>query len=114
MLRFAKLATPPTAATVVVPESVPVAGLVPIATVTLPANVVTRFPFASRTLTCTAGANAIPACIVVGCTVNATWLGGPAVTVTVAGCAIGTPAATAPTTFGPAPVELRLPRATPD
>src|SRR5260370_31344754 len=75
MLRLLNVATPPTAASVVVPESVPAAGLVPIATVTLPVNPVTRFPRGSRALTCTAGAIARPAVVVAGCTVNTSWLG---------------------------------------
>src|SRR5438034_3598551 len=55
MLRFAKVATPLTAATVVVPERVPLAGLVPIATVMLVVAVVTALPWASWTATCIAG-----------------------------------------------------------
>ncbi len=114
ILSVLNVATPATAATVVAPDSVPVAGLVPIATVTLPVNVVTRFPEASRTLTCTAGVIGVPAWVVVGCPVNATWLAGPAVTVTTADCVSVTPATTAPTVFAPATVELTLPAATPD
>jgi hypothetical protein len=41
MVTFAKVATPLTAATVIVPERVPLAGLVPIATVMLVVAVVT-------------------------------------------------------------------------
>ncbi len=44
MLMFAKVATPLTAATVVVPESVPLAGLTPIASVMLVVAVVTELP----------------------------------------------------------------------
>src|SRR2546427_69949 len=47
MLRFAKVATPLTAATVGVPARVPLAGLVPIATVMLVVAVVTVLPWAS-------------------------------------------------------------------
>src|SRR2546422_695984 len=54
MLRFAKVATPLTAATVGVPARVPLAGLVPIATVMLVVAVVTVLPWASWTVTCTA------------------------------------------------------------
>ena len=77
MLRLGKLATPPTAVTLVVPASVPPAGLVPIATVTVPAKPGTGFPSASRALTCTAGVIAAPAPVVVGATVNASWLAAP-------------------------------------
>src|SRR5438874_1408329 len=63
MLRFAKVATPLTAATVVVPERVPLAGLVPIATVMLVVAVVTALPWASWTATCIAGVIAAPAAI---------------------------------------------------
>src|SRR5713226_7006634 len=76
MLNVAKVATPPTAATVVVP--VGVAPLVPvpaaIATVTLPTKVGTRLPKASCALTCTGGVIVAPASVVVGCTVNASTL----------------------------------------
>src|SRR5437667_10220703 len=55
MLTFAKVATPFTAATVVVPARVPLPGLVPIATVMLVVAAVTVLPWASWTATCTAG-----------------------------------------------------------
>src|SRR5439155_1659413 len=71
MLTFAKVATPLTAATVVVPARVPLAGLVPIATVMLVVAVVTVLPWASWTATCTAGVIAAPAAAVLGCTVKA-------------------------------------------
>src|SRR2546426_1073237 len=61
MLRLEKVATPLTAATVVVPERVPLAGLVPIATVMLVVAVITVLPWASWTATCTAGVIAAPA-----------------------------------------------------
>src|SRR5256885_1182911 len=67
MLRFAKVATPLTAATVVVPERVPLAGLVPIATVMLVVAVVTVVPWASWTATCTGGLIAAPGAAVRGC-----------------------------------------------
>src|SRR5438034_993042 len=63
MLRFAKVATPLTAATVGVPARVPLAGLVPIATVMLVVAVVTVLPWASWTATCTAGVIAAPAAV---------------------------------------------------
>jgi hypothetical protein len=79
MLRALKVATPAVAVTVVVPESVPPAGLNPRATVTVPPKLGTVFPSASRALTCTAGVIVAPASVGVGCTVNATCVAGPAV-----------------------------------
>ncbi len=55
-LSVLKVALPFTAATVVVPERVPPAGLVPSPIFTLPVNPGTTFPWASFALTCTAGA----------------------------------------------------------
>src|SRR5437867_12453672 len=55
MLRSKNVATPPTAATGVVPLSVPPPGLAPSATLTLPVNPDTRFPSASTARTFTAG-----------------------------------------------------------
>src|SRR5437773_851381 len=72
MDRVAKLATPETAATVVVPESVPPPGLVPMASVTLAVEVVTVLAKASWTVTWMAGAMAAPAMALVGWTVKAT------------------------------------------
>src|SRR5215831_2097978 len=71
MERFEKLATPLTAATVAVPDSVPPPGLVPMATVTLAEELVTVLLNASCTVTCTAGAMDAPATALVGWTVNA-------------------------------------------
>src|SRR5258706_320357 len=51
MERLEKVATPLTAATVVVPESVPPPGLVPMAMATLALELVTVFPKASCTVT---------------------------------------------------------------
>src|SRR5713226_7534330 len=113
MLRFAKEATPPAAACVSVPASVPFAGLVPSATVTLPVKLDTAFPKASRALTTTAGVIAAPAPLVLGWPVNVSALAAPATTVTAAVCVTVTPAIAAVTVFGPATVELRLPVATP-
>src|SRR5205809_7413762 len=78
MLRFAKLAAPLTAATVVVPERVPLAGLVPIASVMLVVAVVTVFPWASWTVTRTAGVFAAPAAALLGCTVKTSFAAAPA------------------------------------
>src|SRR5229473_4818196 len=113
MLRFANVATPPAAACVSVPASVPPAGLVPIATVTGPVKLGTAFPNASRALTTTAGVIAAPAPVVLGCPVNASALAAPATTVTAAVCVTVTPAIADVTVFVPTTVELTLPVATP-
>ena len=73
------VATPPAAVTVVVPARVPPLGLVPSATVTLPANALTRFPCASRAATCTAGLIVRAATAVLGCTVKTSCVTGPGV-----------------------------------
>src|SRR5512132_1554571 len=72
MERLEKLATPLTAATVAVPDSVPPPGLVPMATVMLAVELVTVLLNGSCTVTCTAGAMDAPASAFVGWTVNAT------------------------------------------
>src|SRR2546422_967086 len=77
MLRSEKVATPLTAATVVVPAGGPLAGLVPIATVMLVVAVVTVLPWASWTVTCTAGVIAAPAAVLLGCTVKTTFAAAP-------------------------------------
>ena len=71
MRRVGKAATPPTAATVVVPERLPPAGLLPIATVTLPAKPSALLPKASRAVTSIWGVMVVPAAAGLGCTVNA-------------------------------------------
>src|SRR5437899_12360535 len=73
MLRFAKVATPLTAATVGVPARVPLAGLVPIASVMLVVAVVTLLPWASWIATCRAGVIAAPAAVLLGCTVKSSF-----------------------------------------
>src|SRR5438034_782373 len=78
MVSVGKVATPLTAATVVVPARVPLAGLVPIATVMLVVAVVTVLPWASWTATCTAGVIAAPAAAVLGCTVKTSFAAAPA------------------------------------
>src|SRR5512140_2223137 len=70
-----KVATPATAATGVVPDSVPPPGLVPIATVMLAVELVTVLLNASCTVTCTAGVMDAPAMAFVGCAVNASLAG---------------------------------------
>src|SRR6266436_2435576 len=79
MLRPEKVVTAATAAAVVVPDRVPLPGLVPIASVTLLVNPVAVFPWASRAVTCTAGVIGAPAVVFVGCTVNTSWLAAPGV-----------------------------------
>src|SRR6266853_2045286 len=74
-----KVAMPPAAAWVPVPDKVPPDGLVPIATVTLPVNPVAVFPFASRAVTSIAGVMLPPATVLVGCTVNTRVAAVPAV-----------------------------------
>ena len=80
MLRLEKVATPATAAIVVVPESV--APLVPvpgsIVKLTVPVKLAAVWPDASRAVTSSAGVNTTPAvarCAVsVGCTVKTSWV----------------------------------------
>src|SRR6266566_4287553 len=81
MLRVENVATPATAVAVAVPDRVPPLGLLPIAAVTLPVNPVAVLPCASCTVTCTAGVIVAPAVVLVGCTVNTSWLAGPGVMV---------------------------------
>src|SRR5215470_10729569 len=80
MLRFENVAMPATAATVVVPLSVPPEGLVPIAIVIEFVALVAVFPRESWMVTCTAGVIDAPAPMLEGCTVNASLLAAPAVT----------------------------------
>src|SRR5438552_17287332 len=61
------VATPVTAATVVVPERVPLPGFAPSATVTLPVKPVAVLPCPSSAVTCTAGVIAAPATVLLGC-----------------------------------------------
>src|SRR5512140_3376645 len=70
--RLENVATPLAAVTVVVPDSVPPPGFVPIATVMLAMESVTVLLNASCTVTCTAGEMDTPATVVAaGWTVNA-------------------------------------------
>src|SRR5438552_4166413 len=73
MLRLEKVATPLTAATVVVPARVPLAGLVPIATVMLVVAVVTVLSSEERRVGSAAGVIAAPAAVLLGCTVKASF-----------------------------------------
>ena len=70
MLKLEKVATPFTGAALVVPESVPPAGFIPIPSVTVPAKAVAVFPCASRAVTCTAGEMVAPAAALLGCAVK--------------------------------------------
>src|SRR5438046_2256810 len=71
MERLEKVATPPAAATVVVPDSGRAPGRVPMAMVMLAVALVTVLWNASCTVTCTQGAIAPPATALDGWTVNA-------------------------------------------
>src|SRR6266853_491088 len=76
-----KVATPFTAATVVVPPSVrPAPEVPPNATVTLPVKPGTGFPSGSSAVTCNGGASGTPAVTVVGSTVNPSCVAGPGAT----------------------------------
>src|SRR6266566_7751495 len=79
MLNVANVATPATAATVVVPPSVPPPGFAAIDTVTLPVNLVAVFPCASLAVSCAAGLIGAPAVVLVGGTVNASCVAAPGV-----------------------------------
>src|SRR2546426_12430870 len=107
MLRFANVATPETAAAVVVPESVPPPALEPIVTLTLPAKPVATLPWASCAVTCTAGVIAAPAVVLAGCTLKTSTLGAPAVTLNAALVPPPTPEAPAVSVY-PVPVLLIL------
>ena len=89
------MATPATAATLVVPESVPPAGFVSSARVTTPVKDGTVFPCASRATICNAGVMLAPAAVPLGCTVKASWVGAPGVMPKVALVALDRPLAVA-------------------
>src|ERR1041385_9131746 len=95
MLKFPNVATPFTAASVVVPDNVPPPGLAPSATVTFPVNPVAGFPCASCAVTCTAGVIAAPAAVVLGCTENTSCVAVPAVILNAALVAVENPLAAA-------------------
>src|SRR5436190_1675706 len=73
------VATPATAATVVVPERVPLPGFAPSATVTLPPSLPTRRPSAPSAVICTAGVIAAPATVLLGWTLKLSCVAAPAV-----------------------------------
>src|SRR3989442_15497786 len=77
ILRFANVATPFTAATLVVPASVPPPGLAAIASATLPLNGVAVLPCASCAVTCTAGGIAAPPGPLGGGTAKTSWAAAP-------------------------------------
>src|SRR5438094_6899726 len=77
MERSPKVATPLTADTVALPESVLPAGLLPSATVTLPVKLGTTLPSASCAATFTAGAIWWPAVVVPGWTVKVRCVAAP-------------------------------------
>src|SRR5690242_15139155 len=77
MLRPEKVATPPDAATVVAPVSVPPPGLVPIDSVTALVALEIAVPPASVTVTWTEGAIAAPADTLDGWTVTMSLVAGP-------------------------------------
>ena len=66
MLKVENVATPAVAATVVVPESVPPFGFVPITTLTVPVKLVTVFPCPSCAVSWTAGVLLPPATVLLG------------------------------------------------
>src|SRR2546428_12946877 len=79
MLRFEKVATPATAATVAAPDRVPPAGLLAMEIVTFPVKPVTVFPKESRAAIWTAGAITIPATVLAGCSAKASVATAPGV-----------------------------------
>src|SRR5512143_2141214 len=95
MLRLENVATPATAALGLVPVSTPPEGLVPIARVMLVVAVVTRFPPASRTSTCTAGVIDTPLAVFEGCTRKPSFAAGPTVMLKVFEVAAARPVAVA-------------------
>src|SRR2546429_648018 len=76
-VRVENVATPFTAATVLVPERVPLSGLVPIAIVMLVVAAAAVFPFPSWTAPCTAGVIAAPAAALLGGTVKTSFAAAP-------------------------------------
>jgi hypothetical protein len=77
MLRLLKVATPATAETVVVPESVPPPGFAPSYTVTLFTNVGSLLPELDAEATRTAGVIAAPATVLLGWTVKTRCVAAP-------------------------------------
>src|SRR5437588_10559356 len=94
MLRVENVATPATAATVVVPARAPPPGFVLIAAVTLPLNPVAVLPCASWTVTCTAGVIVAPAAVQIGCAASTVGADGAVLEVQGQGEPVGSPALT--------------------
>ena len=106
MLRLEKVATPLAAATVVVPDTVPPAGFVPIVTVTLPVKPGTVLLMASSAATSTGGARCAPAVAVVGCMVKASCVGAPGLMSNGALVAPASPVAVADSVYPVPPVTV--------
>src|SRR2546425_543929 len=77
MLNVEKVATPLTAATVVVPERFFQASGDHRALLSFPARLSSELPWASWTATCTAGVIAAPAAVLLGCTVKTSLAAAP-------------------------------------
>jgi hypothetical protein len=84
-LKSLNVATPLTALMIVVPDSVPLPGLVPMATVIEAVEEVTVFPPASCTTTVTTGDMSTPAAALLGCWPKTNWVAGPAATFSLPG-----------------------------
>src|SRR5438128_1974867 len=78
MLSPGNVATPATAATAVVPERVPLPGFAPCATVTLPVKPVAELQCTRLDVTCTTGAIAAPAMVLLGWTLQLSCFAAPA------------------------------------
>src|SRR5437762_11446373 len=79
MLNPEQVAAPAPAATVLLPDALPVLGFVPIATVMFPVNPLAVLPPASWAVTSTAGVITVAAVVVLGCTENTSCVAVPAV-----------------------------------
>src|SRR5690348_1319526 len=95
MLKPGNVATPPAAATVVVPDSAPLPGFVPSATVTFAVNWVAVLPSASCAVTCTGGVIAAPAVVLEGWTLNTSCVAAPGVMLNGVLVPVGRPVAAA-------------------
>src|SRR5437867_4129246 len=97
MLRSEKVATPATAATGLVPDSVPPPGFefAGISMLTFPVKLVAVFPRASWAATWTAGVIAAPAVVMLGCMVNKSCAAAPGVIGNAALVPVVTPVAAA-------------------
>src|SRR5262245_596588 len=106
MLSVENVAMPPTAVTVLVPESVPALGFAPIAIVTEPVKSCTVLPSESCAAICTEGI-ATPAVVLMGGETYTSWLTGPGVTSKGALVATTSPLARAERVYA-VPVRLTL------